>query len=147
MHSYSSSSSSCWGSCRQILGNTQLKRNMTLTKELSSETLKRIMKLGWLVVLFYSISTLFGSFNADSSHFDKNFVLVLFCLVWFCGISIIISYSMPNPFLYILTVLFQTIQFSISIQFKCQKQFDLKLFTFVNKINCYLSLTIQLNIS
>ena len=32
----------------------------------------------WLV-LFYSISTLFRSFNAKSSHFDKN----CFSLVWF----------------------------------------------------------------
>ena len=36
---------------------------------------------------------------------------------WFHGISTIIGYSMPNPFLYIETVVFQTIQFSISAQF------------------------------
>ena len=34
--------------------------------------------LGWLVVLFYGISTFFGSFNAKSSHFDKKTVLVWF---------------------------------------------------------------------
>ena len=31
-----------------------------------------------------------------------------------------LGYFMPNSFLYIQTVPFQTIQFSISIQFKCQ---------------------------
>ena len=45
---------------------------------------------------------------------------------------------MPNPFLYIWTVLFQTIllkfwHFSF-IQFTCQKQFYLKLFSLVSKI-------------
>ena len=35
--------------------------------------------------------------------------------VWY-GTSTIAGYLMPNPFLYIQTVLFQTIQFSISIQ-------------------------------
>ena len=38
-------------------------------------------------------------------------------LVWFYGISTIVGYLMPNPFLYIKTVLFQTIQFCISTQF------------------------------
>ena len=41
--------------------------------------------------------------------------LVLFSLVWFYGISTIVGY--PNPFLYIETVQFQTILFSISRQF------------------------------
>ena len=31
----------------------------------------------WLVVLFYGISTLFGLFNAKSSHFDIQFLTVL----------------------------------------------------------------------
>ena len=38
-------------------------------------------------------------------------------LVWFYCTSTIVGYLKPNPFLYIYTVLFQTIQFSISIQF------------------------------
>ena len=42
---------------------------------------------------------------------------VFFGLVWFYGISTIVSYSMPNPFLYILIFLFRTIQFSISTVF------------------------------
>ena len=37
-----------------------------------------------------------------------------FGLVWFYGISTVVGYLMPNPFLYRSTVLFQTIQFSIS---------------------------------
>ena len=38
-------------------------------------------------------------------------------LVWLYGISTIVGYLMPNPFLYIKTHPFQTIQFSISIVF------------------------------
>ena len=40
-------------------------------------------------------------------------------MVWFGGISTIVVYLMPNQFLYIKTVLFQTIQFSISTPFSC----------------------------
>ena len=31
------------------------------------------MRIGRLVVMFYGISTLFGSFNAELSLFDKSF--------------------------------------------------------------------------
>ena len=41
-------------------------------------------------------------------------------LDWFYGISTIVGYLIPNQFLYIQTVLFQTIQFRLSTQFKCQ---------------------------
>ena len=51
---------------------------------------------GWLVVLFYGISTLYGSLNAEPSDFDKNLVFL-----WFYGISTIVDYLMPNPFIYI----------------------------------------------
>ena len=44
---------------------------------------------------------------------------------------------MPNPFLCIQTVLFQTIQFSISTQIKCQKQFYFELFSSVNKVKWF----------
>ena len=44
-----------------------------------------------------------------------------FGLVWFYGISTIVGYLMPNPFLYMYAVLFQIIQFNLSTQFKCQK--------------------------
>ena len=49
-------------------------------------------------------------------HHDAD---ILFSLVWFWfyGISTIVGYLMPNPFLYKLRVLFQTIQFRISTQF------------------------------
>ena len=39
-----------------------------------------------------------------------------------------------KPILYIWTVLFQTVQFKLSTQFECQKQFYHKLFSFVNKV-------------
>ena len=42
---------------------------------------------------------------------------ILIGLVWFYCISTIVGYLMPNPFLYISTVLFQTSQFSISTKF------------------------------
>ena len=54
--------------------------------------------VGWSVVLFYSISTLFGSFNAELN---------------FKRISLGFVYKQ----LRIKTVLFQTFQFSISMQF------------------------------
>ena len=41
-------------------------------------------------------------------------------LVGFNDISTSVGYLMPNPFLYKLSVLFQTIQFTMSIQFNCQ---------------------------
>ena len=45
------------------------------------------------------------------------FGLVWFGFVWFYGTSTIVGYLMLNLFLYTQTVLFQTIQFSISTQF------------------------------
>ena len=47
---------------------------------------------------------------------------------------------MPNPFLYKLSILFKTIQFSISSQFNCQKHFYFKLFK-------QLYVTIQLSVN
>ena len=67
---------------------------------------------GWLVVLFYGISTLFGSFNAELSQFDK-FQTIQF------SISIVFLYIQLNA----KTVLFQKIQFTI------QKQFNFKQFS------------------
>ena len=40
-----------------------------------------------------------------------------FFLFWFYGISIFVGYLIPNPFLYVWTVLFQTIRFGISTVF------------------------------
>ena len=47
----------------------------------------------------------------------------------FYGISTFVGYLTPNPFLCKLSVLFQTIQFSMIIEFKCQKDFYSKLFS------------------
>ena len=63
---------------------------------------------GWLLVLFYGISSLFGSFNTELSHFDKSFKQFSLVKVQF------VVYMQ----LYVKTVLFQTVQFSISMQFK-----------------------------
>ena len=43
------------------------------------------------------------------------------------------------------TVIFQTIQFSMSKQFKCQKQFYFKLFSLVNKVKWFQVLLCTLN--
>ena len=51
-------------------------------------------------------------------------------LIWFYGISTIVGYLMPKSFLYIETVLFQPIQFNMSTQFKCRKQFYSQQFSF-----------------
>ena len=60
-----------------------------------------------------------------------------FGLFWFYGITTIVGYLKLKPFLYIQTVLFQTIQFSISILFKCQKQFFFKQFSLAYKISLF----------
>ena len=50
---------------------------------------------------------------------------------------IIVGYLMPDLFLYLWTVLFQLIQFSLSTQFKCQKQFDFELLSLVKKVKWF----------
>ena len=54
-------------------------------------------------------------------------------LFGFYGISTLVGYLMPYPFLYKLSVLFQTIQFSMSSQFNYQKPFYLKIFSLVKQ--------------
>ena len=54
-------------------------------------------------------------------------------LVGFYGISTSVGYLTPNPFLYEYSVLFQSIQFSRSTQFNCQKRFYFKLFSLVKQ--------------
>ena len=67
-------------------------------------------------------------------HADK----MLVCLFVFYGILTFIGYLTPNPFLYTWTILFQTIQFSISTQF---------LFKAIPFSQTVLIQTIQLSIS
>ena len=61
-----------------------------------------------------------------NNSYAKPTTICVSLFVWFYGKSTFVGYLMPNPFLYILTVLFQTIQFSMSSQFKCQKEFYFK---------------------
>ena len=44
-------------------------------------------------------------------------------LVGFYGISTLVGYLTPNPLLCKYSVLFKTIQFTMSTQFNCQKTF------------------------
>ena len=55
--------------------------------------------------------------------------------MWFYGISTIECYLMPNPLLHIETVLFQTIQFSLSTQLICEKQFCFNQFS-LESVHC-----------
>ena len=59
----------------------------------------------------------------------QKFSWLIGWLVWFYGISNYVGYLTPNPFLYEESVLFQTIQFSMSTQFNCQKRFYLEQFS------------------
>ena len=52
-------------------------------------------------------------------------------LVGFYGISTFVGYLTPNPLLSKLSILFQTIQFSMSTQFNCQNHFFFLRFSFV----------------
>ena len=42
------------------------------------------MQVGWLVVLFYGVSTLLGSFNAKLSYFDKFQTIHFSKNIFFC---------------------------------------------------------------
>ena len=64
-------------------------------------------------------------------------------LVGFYGISTFVGYLTPNPFLCKLSVPFQTIQFSMSTQFNCQKYFDFKLFSLFKQL--YIKLQFSVN--
>ena len=66
------------------------------------------------------------------------FAHIWFGLVWFYGISNIKGYLMPNTFLYVYTVLSQTIQFKHQYRFFVYTQLNVKAVLF---------LTIQLSIS
>ena len=83
--------------------------------------------------------------------YEEFYLLLIVCLhniKWFqvgwlfgsYGISTFVGYLMPNPSL---SVLFQTIQFSICMQFNCQKHFYYKLFSLVKQ----LYITIQFSLS
>ena len=75
-------------------------------------------------------------------HFIIFFISIIhwFGLLGFYGISTFIGYLTPNSFLWKYSILFQTIQFSISTQFNCQKHFYFKLFK-------QLYVTIQLSVN
>ena len=62
-----------------------------------------------------------------------NTKFAFFFFFLFYVISTFVCYLMPNPFLYKQTVLFQTVQFSISTQFSYQKQFYFELLSLVKQ--------------
>ena len=71
-----------------------------------------------LLIILNELQILLGILFHSSSHMVFRLrMLVWFGFVGFYGISTIVGYLMPNSFLFVYTVLFQTIQFSISTQF------------------------------
>ena len=68
-------------------------------------------------------------------YLQKLAIFLCFGLIWLYGISTIVDHPMPNQSLY--TVPFQTFQFTLSILFKCQKQFYFKLFSLVKKVQWF----------
>ena len=83
---------------------------------------------GWLFC-YMAYQNLIRSFNAELSHFDKTFkqfslAWVQFCLHINSSKTVLfqtIKFSISTQFKYQKTVLFQTIRFSISTQAQCQK--------------------------
>ena len=63
---------------------------------------------------------------------DLDITVVVGWLVGFYGISTYVGYLMPDPFLFKLSVLFQTIYLSMSTQF-VKKLFYFKLFSLVKQ--------------
>ena len=59
-------------------------------------------------------------------------IFFIVCLFGFYGISSFVGYLMLNPF-YTNKQIYQTIQFSISAQFDCQKHFYFKQFSLVKQ--------------
>ena len=82
--------------------------------------------------------------NIRLQYLKSDNYMQIICLFVFYGISTFVGYLMPNPFLYKWTVLFQTIQVSISTQFNCPKHFYFKLFIFNRTVQIQ---TIQFSIS
>ena len=73
-----------------------------------------------------------------------HLISILFvCLFVVSGISTFVGYLMPNPLLNKLTILFQTIQFSINTLFNGQKTF---LFQAIQSSQTVLIQTIQFSI-
>ena len=74
----------------------------------------------------------FFQFHSVVSWNGKIYLIESF-FIWFglvlWHITTILGYLIPNPSLFIQRVLFQTIQFSISIQSECQKLFYFKQFS------------------
>ena len=106
---------------------------------IDSILLRRWAVLQSAIILLLCYSMFFSPVLADGLSLEFDW----FGLVWFVGfygISTFVGYLTPNLFLCKQSVLFQTIQFSISTQFNCQKYFYFKIFK-------QLYVTIQLSVN
>ena len=74
---------------------------------------------------FKGSSNLLDFIGEIRKQWDMKITLGWF--VWFYGISTFVDYLMPNTFL-CKSILFKTVQFSISTGFNCQKHIYFKLF-------------------
>ena len=77
--------------------------------------LNHSLQAHWLVGWkYYNYYYYYCAFTSESSFRFVNL------FVWVYDTSTVVGYLKPNPFLYKQTVLFQTIQFTISTQFNCK---------------------------
>ena len=99
----------------------------------SAVILHRLHTVKWFQVflcntnnLIFARSAMVSSISIKNNSFYLALIICLqtlclfVCLFGFSGISIFLGYLIPNPFLYKETVLFQTIQYSISTHLNCQ---------------------------
>ena len=108
-----------------------------------SQQWKRVRKLHTIIFSFKQIP-LRNVWTPSPPNYVLNSGIYFLqqSLVWFNGTSTIAGYLMPNLFLYKWTVLFKTIQFSISIVFFVDTQLNVKTVLFQV---FQLSLSTQLN--
>ena len=94
---------------------------------------KTIQLFGTRALSFYAFYFVAdGLTSIVNLNMERNW-LVVGWLVGFYGISTFIGYLTQKPFLCKYSVLFQTIKFSMSTQFNCQKHFYFKLFSLVKQ--------------
>ena len=92
------------------------------------------MKKSWVIQPYFLkiiVSKLYQYWYVSSRFLlyykiSFNLFLILGWLFWCYGISTFAGYLIPNPLLYKYSVLLQTIQFSMSTQFNCQKHFNVQ---------------------
>ena len=120
---------------RENIMDTEYADDQVLLENISAEYLLARLEQAVRGIGFYV--------NSDKTEF-MGFLYVVGWLFRFCDISTLVGYLKPNPFLCKLSVLFQTIQFSMSKQFNFQKT---SIFQAIKFSQTVLIQTIQFSIS